>query len=116
GAGVGPYEVERFTPGEELVLRARDDYWGGPVCLATVRFVAAPDAAAALEALRAGELDAAFLGAPGAAADAEADGLPGHRWPYGGLGFLLNGGRGESPMLADVRLRRAVVHALDLEA
>ena len=33
GAGVGPYEVTSFTPGESIELQAKKDYWGGPVCI-----------------------------------------------------------------------------------
>jgi peptide/nickel transport system substrate-binding protein len=60
-AGVGPYVVERFTPGSELVLRARDDYWGGPVCVERIRFVFVPGPAATYDAYKAGDLDIAFI-------------------------------------------------------
>ena len=33
GGGVGPYEFEKYAPGEEIVLKAKSDYWGGPVCI-----------------------------------------------------------------------------------
>jgi peptide/nickel transport system substrate-binding protein len=38
GAGVGPYEPVKFTPLEEIVMKARADYWGGPVCIQEIRF------------------------------------------------------------------------------
>ena len=60
-AGVGPYLVERNVPGEELVLRARRDYWDGPVCTETLRFVFVPGASATYESFQAGQLDVAFL-------------------------------------------------------
>lgn len=60
-AGVGPYVVERNVPGEELVLKARDDYWNGPVCIETLRFVFVPGTQGTYEAFQSGELDVAFL-------------------------------------------------------
>src|SRR5262249_29999030 len=39
GAGVGAYELVRYVPGEELVVKAKTDYYGGPVCVQTLKFV-----------------------------------------------------------------------------
>ena len=39
GGGVGPYEFEKYAPGEEIVLKAKSDYWGGPVCIQELHFV-----------------------------------------------------------------------------
>lgn len=61
-AGVGPYVVERNVPGEELVMTARNDYWGDPVCIETLRFVFRPGST--YDAFRAGDLQAAFLRDP----------------------------------------------------
>jgi peptide/nickel transport system substrate-binding protein len=115
GAGVGPYEVERFAPDEEIVLRAKDDYWGGPVCIQSLRFVTVPGAQATYDAFRAGELDAMFLADPQVIADAKDAAVGGQGWISGGSGYLLNSGRSGSPVLADLRLRQAIAHALDLD-
>jgi peptide/nickel transport system substrate-binding protein len=61
-AGVGPYVVERNAPGEEVVMVARDDYWGDPVCIERLRFVFRPGTT--YDAFRAGDLDIAFLRDP----------------------------------------------------
>lgn len=71
-AGLGPYTVERNAAGEELVLVARDDYWGGPVCIERLRFVFRPGTT--LDAYRAGDLDMAFLRDPGDIADVRESG------------------------------------------
>lgn len=115
GAGVGPYEVERFAPDEEIVLQAKDDYWGGPVCIQTLRFVTIAGAQATYDAFRAGELDAMFLGDAMVIAEARDAGVTGEAWISGGSGYLLNSGRGASPVLADAQLRQAIAHALDLD-
>jgi peptide/nickel transport system substrate-binding protein len=115
GAGVGPFEVERFAPGEEIVLTGKDDYWGGPVCLDTLRFVSVPGGDATYEAFQTGELDVAFMSEARPVAAANEDGVTGYAAISGGQGYLLNGGRGDAPVLADERLRQAIAHAIDPE-
>lgn len=74
-AGLGPYVVESNIPGEETVLRARDDYWGGPVCIETIRFTWNPDVSATYAAFQNGELDAAMLRDPAVVAQVQDDGV-----------------------------------------
>lgn len=115
GGGVGPYEPVRFVPGEEIVMRAKDDYWGGPVCIDELRFVAIPSAEATYEAFRNGEIDAAFLRGPRVVEQAKADGVASHiELLNAGAVMLLNSGAGGShPATADVRIRRAIAAAID---
>lgn len=42
--GAGPYKVSSFKPGQELVLQAFDDYWGGKLGATTItfKFIAEP--------------------------------------------------------------------------
>ena len=115
GGGVGAYEVERFAPGEEIVLRAKEEYWNGPVCIDTLRFVWVPGGEATYEAFQAGELDVMFLTDARAIDAAITDGVEHRNAVNGGTGYLLNSGIGEDPVLADPRLRLAVAHALDPE-
>ena len=61
GAGVGPYEFESFSPGEDLVLSAKDDYWGGPVCITTLSFRTLPLDTALYEAFQQGEMDVVHI-------------------------------------------------------
>jgi peptide/nickel transport system substrate-binding protein len=115
GAGVGPYEVERYAANEEIVLKAKTDYWGGPVCIQRLRFVWVPGGVATYDSYRAGELQAFFtLEAPTVRA-AKADKVPFYSALNGGNGLLLNSGRGEAPVLADVRLRQAIAAAIDVK-
>jgi len=115
GAGVGPYEVERFAPDEELVLVARDDYWGGPVCIERLRFVYVPGGRATYEAFEHDELQMALL-VEGAAVDAAlADGTEGYVSIASAatILFLNQGVGGYTGPLQDVRVRRAITQAID---
>jgi peptide/nickel transport system substrate-binding protein len=113
GAGVGPYEFDHFAPNEEIVLKAKDDYWGGPVCIQTLRFVTIPGSQATYDAFKTGEIGAMLITDPKVIDQVKSDGVTGWTSFYGGNGFQLNSGRGEAPLLADPRLRLAIAHALN---
>ena len=57
--GTGPYKLSNWTPGQQIVLTARDDYWGAKpdVTEATYLFRADPSVRAAM--VQAGEADIA---------------------------------------------------------
>jgi len=116
GAGAGPYEFVSFAPEEEVVLRAKDDYWGGPVCIETIRFIANPTAQVVLDAFLNEEIDAFFITDKRVIDLArDEDSVNGRSWIFGSDGVQINSGRGTNLVMADVRLRRAVAYALDTE-
>lgn len=57
-AGVGPYTVEGYTPGQELVLKAKQDWWGGPVCIQDLTITVTVDGQTKLDSFKADQLDA----------------------------------------------------------
>jgi peptide/nickel transport system substrate-binding protein len=113
-AGVGPYVVERNAPGEEVLLRARDDYWGGPVCIETVRFSWVPGSQPTYEAFTSGDFNVAFLRDPVTIAEA---GDAGHESFFvqqdAGAMVILNHAEGRPG--EDARVREAAILALDDE-
>jgi peptide/nickel transport system substrate-binding protein len=113
GAGVGPYEVERYVPGDELVLRAKDDWWGGPVCIEELRFITVPGAEGTYDAFQAGEIQAAFLRDPTVVAQAREDGVAAFSTIQGaGAIYMFNH---ETGPLADPVVREALTLAIDPE-
>jgi peptide/nickel transport system substrate-binding protein len=111
-AGLGPYVVERNVPGEETVLTARQDYWGGPVCIETIRFVWIPGAPGTYDAFKNGDIDAAFLRDPIVNATALADGAAGFFFNQDG-GAMFNFNHREGHPTADPRVREAIMLAID---
>lgn len=117
GAGVGPYQIERNAPGEELVLSARDNYWGGEVCVPKLRFVRISGAQATYDAFQSGEIDVAMLRDPRVLKEARADGMGSQGWVMN-LGEMLiinHGVQGSTPVTTDVRIRQAVAAAINVE-
>lgn len=113
-AGIGPYTVERHVPNEELVLKARSDYWGGPVCIERLRFVFVPGSRATYDAFKAGDLDVAFLREADVIADAkEADENSIFAVQDAGNMIMINH-RADRPG-SNPDVREAIVKALDEE-
>lgn len=55
--GTGPYTVENYVVNSELVLKARDDYWGGKPAITNVVFKNIPESSQKINAMEAGEVD-----------------------------------------------------------
>lgn len=114
--GTGPYTVETWTPNERIVLGTRDDYWGERpgVDEVTLRYFA--DATATTNALQTGDVDAiANLQAPELLSSFESDDaftiLSGTS--SGEVSLSLNN---QAEPFDDVRVRQAVLYALDEQA
>ncbi len=116
GGGAGPYEIVRYVPQDEIVLRAKDDWWGGPVCIETLRFTRLNSADATYEAWKNDELQGAFLREPATIAEAMNDGSD-NAFTFvknlGGVVLVNNGVRGSETPTSDVRLRQAIALAID---
>src|SRR6202158_3394208 len=59
--GAGPYRVVSFKPGVELVLEAFDGYWRKPPSVKRLVMRSLPEESTRAAALRAGEVDIAYL-------------------------------------------------------
>ncbi len=121
GAGVGPYSVEKWAPGESpyLVLKARPDYWGGAPCIETINLINIPQDQPKFESLQLGELDVAFLRTQNVIEDARATGDYDEEFALqsAGVTLIINQGVGAfNPIAQDVRFRQAVFAALDPES
>jgi peptide/nickel transport system substrate-binding protein len=111
-AGVGPYTLVSFSPNDEIVYKARPNYWGGPVCMETIHFKFIPGSKATYDAYKAGDLDIAFLRDANVIATARADGVEEQlALQDAGNMFTINQ-RPERPG-ANAKVREAIVNAMD---
>ncbi|WP_299440460.1 ABC transporter substrate-binding protein [uncultured Rhodospira sp.] len=114
--GTGPFRFVRWIQGDRVELEAYPDYWGPKPALARATFRFIPDPAASMAALMAGDVDAyPNVPAPEALDSFKAD----DRFTVeigtteGETILSLNHRRAP---LDDVRVRRAISHALDRRA
>jgi len=115
-AGSGPYQIDSFEPGQKLVLKRVEDWWGGdPAPLAQVVFTNIPDASARVTAIQRGDIDIAWTVVPQQADELadnpdvsvlEAD--PNH-WYY----MSMNGDPKINAFTADPKVREALRYATD---
>jgi peptide/nickel transport system substrate-binding protein len=112
--GTGPFRFVAWRDGYEVELIADPDYWGGAPALAGVRYRVMPERATQSIAFRAGDVQLIHDLSPDAFVALEGQGgvelvrYPSDRTSY--LAFNLG-----HPRLGDVRVRRAIAHAVDVE-
>lgn len=114
--GTGPYSVETFTANDKIVLDTRDDYWGEKPEVESVTLKYFADATATTNALRTGDIDAIVnLQAPELLDTFESD----DKYTVttgtssGEISLSLNN---KAAPFDDVRVRQAVLYALDKQA
>jgi peptide/nickel transport system substrate-binding protein len=112
--GSGKYKLDSFS-GDELVLSANTDHWDGPPNSESLVFRQIPEATARVAALQTGEVNVTWGIPPDLFASLE--GQPGVETATvpGFLNYeiLINWDR---PPLDDLKVRQALVHAIDAES
>jgi len=112
--GAGAFELERWAQGEELLLTAREDYWGGAPHLEKARFVYLNDQRAGVESLRSDGVDAVFVRDPDIVDEVLDEEWPGYvNMVAASNTAVINASEGRPG--ADVRLREAMALAIDPE-
>ncbi|GAA4474588.1 ABC transporter substrate-binding protein [Rhodococcus olei] len=114
--GTGPYTVTRWNPGSELQLGANPRYWGPAPAMKHVRLRYFADATAQANALLSGGVDVIYsLGAPQLLG--QFAGNPRYRVTEGTTnGEVVLSMNGAVAPFDDVRVRRAVMYAVDRKA
>ncbi|WP_169945356.1 ABC transporter substrate-binding protein [Microbispora sp. H11081] len=111
--GTGPYKFSQWVPDTSIVLNKHEGYWGQPAALDTVTFVPIPEASTRFSALQSGDVDVIENPPPSELATIKASKdmypiIESKARPVF-VGFNLK----EVP---DVKVRKAIAHAIDKEA
>jgi peptide/nickel transport system substrate-binding protein len=116
-AGSGPFLLESYSEGEELVLGRNDDYWGTASAFPSVTFKQVTDATAQLQQLQQGDVDIAMQISFDSVGQLEGDDtittelVDSYNFVYVALSPGAPGGED----LADPTVREAIRLALDYE-
>ncbi len=114
--GTGPYKFSKWNKGDSVELVRNPDYWGDQPALesATFKFISEPTAA--LAALMAGDIDA-FPGYPSPETVPQIQADPRFVVSIGSTeGETILSTNNKADKFSDVRVRRAVAHAIDRQA
>lgn len=113
-SGTGPFVFESLTRGQELVMTANPNYWGGAPKLQKLILKPIPDPAARLAALQSGTVNWIEAPNPDDIAQLNSSGFQvltnsyDHVWPW-----IFDTTKGP---LADARVRQALNYAIDRDA
>nr|WP_321443039.1 ABC transporter substrate-binding protein [uncultured Cohaesibacter sp.] len=114
--GTGPFKLSKWVKGDSISLTKNADYWGEAAKLDKATFKIIADSAAALSALMAGDVDAfPIFAAPEMLPQFEAD--PRFKVVIGTTEgeTVLSTNNAQKPF-DDVRVRKAMAHAIDRQA
>lgn len=115
-AQLGPYRMTEWTPKQKVVLKADSSWPGTKPAFEEVQFLDIEETKVAELAVEAGDVDIASISPVAAAryrkappADVNLVDLPGHQFTWLGMNT-------ENPKLRDVRVRKAIQRAIDVDA
>ncbi|MCB0210921.1 MAG: ABC transporter substrate-binding protein [Anaerolineae bacterium] len=113
--GTGPFKLQSWEPGVNIVLAANPDYWGGAPKIDELVFKWVEEEATRIINLESGEYDL-ILGVP----DTDIERLEGEEnitvLKSPGYGYDMITLNEAVPALADARIRQAIAYAVDKEA
>jgi peptide/nickel transport system substrate-binding protein len=114
--GTGPFKFDRWVKGDRIELSRNAAYWGGAARLAAATIKIIPDPAAATAALLAGDVDA-FANFPAPEALPQFENDPRFTLVIGSTeGETILAINNAREPLNDIRVRRALAHAIDRKA
>ncbi|NDL56695.1 ABC transporter substrate-binding protein [Phytoactinopolyspora mesophila] len=112
--GSGPFEFDTFVPDERVTMARNDDYWGGPAQLDRLEFIYIPEISGRLTALQTGEVDLTTGVPPDQVSQIEdSDDIDFETVPS--YTYYFNWFNAQEEPFDDVRVRRAMWHALNIE-
>ena len=114
--GTGPFKFSKWVKGDRVELVKNNNYWGEAISLEKASFKFISDPTAAFAALMAGDIDAfPVYPAPETLAQFEAD--PNFNVIVGSTeGETILSTNNKSEKLKDVRVRKAIAHAINRQA
>jgi peptide/nickel transport system substrate-binding protein len=110
----GPYKLEKWVPGEQLVITARPEWYGPPPAAQRIIFRIIPDASVRFSLLKKGEVDMASvldfkdLDALKSDPNITVDSWISNNWTYVGLNYNVK-------EFQDVNVRKAIASAIPSE-
>jgi len=112
--GTGPFKFKAFAQDSALEVQANPDYHGGAPLLDGVVFKVITDGNARLAQLKAGEIDFTVIDPPQVAALQGVAGITVRRAPQ--VNYYFFAINHSLPKFSDIRVRQALVYAIDKDA
>ncbi|MCY4099938.1 MAG: ABC transporter substrate-binding protein, partial [Rhodobacteraceae bacterium] len=111
--GTGPFMFDERREGDQITIVRNTDYWGEAVALDSATFKFISDPTAAFGALMAGDIDA-FPACPSPETLVQFESDPNFKVIIGSTeGETILSTNNKSELLSDVRIRKAIAHAIN---
>ncbi|MDE0307415.1 MAG: ABC transporter substrate-binding protein [Albidovulum sp.] len=111
--GTGPFVFSRWVQGDRVEIERNPNYWGEPVALESATFKFISDPTAAFSAVMAGDVDA-FPNFPSTETLSQFEADPRFAVIVGSTeGETILSTNNKSGLLGDMRMRKAIAHAID---
>ncbi len=107
--GTGPYKLVQWQKGQSITLTANDDYWGTKPRIKDITILFRPDPTVRAAMVRAGEADIAWAINP---EDIATSPKVVQYQDLGSIAMRVDAS-GQNPALKDVRVRQAMLYAVD---
>ncbi|MFF2754972.1 glutathione ABC transporter substrate-binding protein [Psychrobacillus sp. NPDC058041] len=113
--GTGPFVFESWTPGQEIVLKKNENYWGTKAKVAKVVFKVVPEETTRISMIETGEaqiaepLSVPMMDTVEASQNTKVYRSEGYGTEY--IGFNV-----KNEKLSDVRVRKAIAHAVEMDS
>jgi len=113
--GSGPYKLKEWVPGSQLILEANPDFFEGKPYIEQVVYRMIPDLSTQFLELKAGNLDSMDLTPLQYLYQTSGPGWDGsfQKFEYLSFGYTFLGFNFKHPFFKDVRVRKAIDHAID---
>ncbi|WP_430591382.1 ABC transporter substrate-binding protein [Humidisolicoccus flavus] len=112
--GAGPFVVDKFSAGDEIVVTPSKHYWGDAPLLESISYQMMPDADSRFQSLKSGEVDIMWTEVTSQFQEARNDSnLAVHAAPAAVSSILLNF---SNEQFNDPDIRLALAHAIDRDA
>lgn len=113
--GTGPFKISDYVSGSTVTLERNDDYYGEVAKLDYLTFRVLPDANAQLAQMLAGDIDIMIV--DNLASVRQLDASPNvSTVPVNQVNYYYVTPNHENPLFEDVRVKRALLHAIDRQA
>lgn len=114
--GTGPYYLDRWVRGDRVVLKKFGEYWGKASGIDEIQFIVIPEEVVALGALTRGELDMVAITQLGSYEHARTLQNIKIQHSSAGAGQIVFWVNHTKKPMDDIRVRKALAHALDLKS
>jgi len=111
-SGTGPFMLQLWEPGSKIALQRFEDHWRGPAGVGQVIFLPVSESATRIQLLERAQIDIADnLPPPALDQVVKRDGIEEQSVDALNIGYLCM--QNDKPPLNNVKVRRAIAHAID---